>query len=176
MNSHVDIQSSAKVFSVCSENFRRRYYFDANALFKYYQDEKGWLKIRRLVALTPNPVLVSELTLLECFGIAVKRHRQKLLKFKHVKKMLKHLRKDAGVNTQTRPFSIISMPESLFRLAENILFQHALTFDIGSNDALHLAIVKELQSPHTVILVTSDKSMQNVCKRLSIPFYDPEAE
>ena len=54
-----------------------QYYFDANALFKYYQNEKGSLRIRRLVARTPHPILVSELTLLECFGIAVKRHRQK---------------------------------------------------------------------------------------------------
>jgi hypothetical protein len=29
----------------------RQYYFDANALFKYYHDEKGDLKIRRLVAI-----------------------------------------------------------------------------------------------------------------------------
>ncbi len=72
-----------------------RYYFDANALFKYYQYEKGHLKIRRLVALAPTPVLVSQLTLLECFGVAVKRYRKKLLKQKEVKKMFKHLRKDA---------------------------------------------------------------------------------
>jgi len=154
-----------------------QYYFDANALFKYYQDEKGALKIRRLVTLAPNSVLVSQLSLLECFGIVVKRYRQKLLKRKNVKTMFKHLRKDARLNTQHRPFEIIEMPEGVFRMAENILLQHALTFDIGSNDALHIAIVKTLQSQSlSPILVTSDKSMQRVCERLSIAFYDPESE
>ncbi len=151
-----------------------QYYFDANALFKYYQDEKGSLRIRRLVARTPHPILVSELTLLECFSIAVKRYRQKHLKKKVVRNMLKHLRKD--VCAPIRPFNIILMPDGLFRLGENILLQYALTFDIGSNDALHLAIVKKLQLQPSPILVTSDNSMQKVCEQLSIPFYDPETE
>ncbi|MCK5521768.1 MAG: type II toxin-antitoxin system VapC family toxin [Thiomargarita sp.] len=127
-----------------------QYYFDANALFKYYQDEKGSLRIRRLVARTPHPILVSELTLLECFGIAVKRHRQKRLKKKVIRKMLKHLRKD--VCAQVRPFTLIFMSDGLFHLAENILLQYALTFDIGSNDALHLAIVKKLPFEAKVFL------------------------
>jgi hypothetical protein len=31
---------------------KRQYYFDANALFKYYQDENGDLKIRRLISIS----------------------------------------------------------------------------------------------------------------------------
>jgi hypothetical protein len=65
--------------------------------------------------------------------------------------------------------------DNIFRMAENILLQHALTFDISSNDALHLAIVNKLQLQPTPILVTSDNSMQKVSELLSIPFYDPEA-
>jgi hypothetical protein len=50
--------------------------------------------------------------------------------------------------------------------------QHAHTFAIGSNDALHLAILQQL--PFKAVMVTSDHSMQQVCERLQIPFYDPE--
>lgn len=39
-----------------------QYYFDANALFKYYRDEKGSLNIKRLVSMQSNPILVSSLT------------------------------------------------------------------------------------------------------------------
>jgi len=47
-----------------------QYYFDANALFKYYQDEKGDLKIRRLVANAKKPVLVStEAQIIGYYGV-----------------------------------------------------------------------------------------------------------
>ncbi|RKZ46811.1 MAG: hypothetical protein DRR16_33920 [Candidatus Parabeggiatoa sp. nov. 3] len=59
-------------------------------------------------------------------------------------------------------------------MAQTILFHHARTFQIGSLDALHLAIFKTL--PPSPILVTSDQSMQKVCEQLSISFYDPEIE
>lgn len=71
-----------------------RYYFDANALFKFYQNEVGSLKIRRLVARVESPILLSPLTVLECFGIAVKRHRQRQFRTGQVKQMFKHFQKD----------------------------------------------------------------------------------
>jgi hypothetical protein len=46
-------------------------------------------------------------------------------------------------------------------------------FAIGSNDALHLAIVKKLPLDK-VIMVTSDQSLQKVCEQTQVPFYDPE--
>jgi len=36
-----------------------QYYFDANALFKYYQDEKGSLNIRRLVSNVSHPIFIA---------------------------------------------------------------------------------------------------------------------
>jgi hypothetical protein len=90
--------------------------------------------------------------------------------------MFKQLKREAGVNTTQRPFQIVPMSEEIFPVAENILFQHARTFQIGSIDALHLAIVKRLSIHSSVTMVTSDQSMQKVCERLSIPVYDPENE
>jgi predicted nucleic acid-binding protein len=57
-------------------------------------------------------------------------------------------------------------------LIESILLQYARRFSIGTNDALHLAILQTLN--HQAIMVTSDGSMQHVCERLQIPFSDPE--
>ncbi|KHD07854.1 hypothetical protein PN36_13200 [Candidatus Thiomargarita nelsonii] len=153
------------------------YYFDANALLKYYQDEDGSLKIRRLVSNSSTPILISSLTSLESLSVVMKSYRQGVFKRKKVKHIVNRLRRDreADLSRKNRLFKVVPMPEDTFRLAENILFQQAFTFDIGSNDALHVAIVKELQSQFSIILVTSDKSMQNVCERLSIPFFDPEA-
>jgi len=83
---------------------------------------------------------------------------------------------DVELNGKNRPFKIIPIHEEAFRLAESLLLQYALSLDISSNDALHLAIVEKLQSQFSAILVTSDNSMQKVCERLSIPFYDPETD
>jgi PIN domain nuclease of toxin-antitoxin system len=49
----------------------QKYYFDANALLKYYQDEQGSLQIHRLVS-NEKPILVSPLTLVECVGVLMK--------------------------------------------------------------------------------------------------------
>jgi len=153
-----------------------RYYFDTNALLKYYNDEKGRLPIRRLVANSPQPILVSPLTLLECHGVLMKSYRQRVLKRQKLNTLVDLLRRNTGVNHTNRPFQLVPLPDNVFRLAENILLQQAATFDIGANDALHLAIVKQLPLIPSPILVTSDRSMQHIGGRLGITIYDPEME
>jgi predicted nucleic acid-binding protein len=154
----------------------QQYYFDANALFKYYQDENGDLKIRRLVSNNQKPILVSSLTLLECLNVVMRCRRKKLFKSRRVNKIFKQLKKDARFNSTHHPFQIIPISEDVFSEAQNILFHHARTFQIGSMDALHLAIVKKLPLEPSPILVTSDQSMQKICERISIPFIDPECD
>jgi len=154
----------------------RQYYFDANALFKYYQDENGDLKIRRLVSNSQKPILVSSLTLLECLNVVMRCRRKNLFKSRRVMRIFKQLKKDARFNTTNHPFQIIPISEEVFFVAQNILFHHARTFQIGSYDALHLAIFKNLSLEPSPIFVTSDQSMQKVCEQLSISFYDPEIE
>lgn len=151
-----------------------RYYFDANALFKYYQDEKGDLKIRRLVSNASQPILVSSLTLLECLNVVMRCRRKNIFKNRRVNRIFKQLKKDARFNTAHQPFQIIPISEQVFPVAQNILFHHARIFQISSSDALHLAFIKQLPLDPSPILVTSDQSMQKVCEQLSISFYDPE--
>jgi predicted nucleic acid-binding protein len=155
----------------------QRYYFDANALLKYYQDEKGSLKIRRLVSNSSSPILISSLTVLECISVVIKSYRQGVFKKKKAKNIINRLKRDRDIHINGKPrlFQVVPILEETFLLAEKIL-QYAFTFGIGSNDALHLAIVEKRQSQFSAILVTSDNSMQKVCERLSIPFYDPETD
>jgi len=151
------------------------HYFDTNALFKYYHNEKGSLNIRRLVSKASHPVLVSSLSLLECFGVVMEYYRKGKLRKKDANALYTRLDRDVGENKDTnRPFQLIMMPDDTFQLAKNILFQHAYQFRVETADALHLAIVKKQQVGSSVIMVTSDQSMQKVCERLFIPFYDPE--
>ncbi len=44
-----------------------KYYFDANALVKYYREEQGSLQIKRLVS-NAKPILISPLTLYSTRG------------------------------------------------------------------------------------------------------------
>jgi len=149
-----------------------RYYFDANALVKCYKNEEGSLEIRRLVSSTVSPILVSELTLLECFSVIMKEKRRGNFRLKRVRTIYQELKKI--VNARSYHFELISTPEEIFPLAHEILLNYAPNNDFGSHDALHLAIVKKLESQ--AIMVTSDKEMKNVCKCKDINFYDPEFE
>jgi len=157
----------------------QRYYFDTNALLKYYNpllkqfsEEKGILRIRRLVANSPIPILISPMTSLELVGKVTALFRQHVVHKKTLRTITTHLRKDIGINTTTRPFEMVELPNNVFRLAETILLEKA-KFAIGSNDALHLAIVQKLPLDK-VIMVTSDQSLQKVCEQTQVPFYDPE--
>jgi predicted nucleic acid-binding protein len=158
----------------CGREKTQNNYFDANALVKFYKKQKGTLNIRRLVSRTPIPILVSSTTVLEYFGVVMKYRRLGEFKKGDVNSLYKHLEKEIGTNGDTnRPFKVIPIPDGAFQLAKNILLHHALMFRVESNDALHLAIVKKLQTQPPVVMVTSDQPMQKVCERISIPFYDP---
>ncbi len=157
----------------------QRYYFDTNALLKYYnpllkhfQEEQGILRIRRLVANSDFPILISPITSLELVGKVTTFFRQKSIQRKTLRTIITHLRKDIGINPTSRPFEMVELPDNVFPLAETILLEHA-KFAIGSNDALHLAIVQKLPL-YQPIMVTSDKSLQRVCESIQMPFYDPE--
>lgn len=157
---------------------KQRYYFDANALWKFYKpgrEEKGSVCIRRLVSSVSVPILVSPLTVLELVGTLMRRRRQGILKQRSVNKVVSRLKQDIKLNTKIHHFELIAMPQGSFHTAEYILLQHAKTFAIGSNDALHLAIAAKLQAHFPIVaLVTSDNSMQKVCEKMQILFHDPE--
>jgi predicted nucleic acid-binding protein len=158
----------------------QRYYFDTNALLKYYnpllkqfEEEEGVLRIRRLVSNSSVPILISPMSSLELVGKVTAFFRQNKVNKKTLRTITTHLRKDIGVNT-SRPFKMVKLPENVFRLAETILLEQA-QFAISSNDALHLAIVKK-QPYFQAIMVTSDHSLQRVCEQTQVPFYDPEQD
>jgi hypothetical protein len=79
----------------------QRYYFDTNALLKYYNpwikhfpEEKGILQIRRLVSNSLTPILVSPLTSLELIGKLTSFFRQNVLKRRTLHSITDHLKKD----------------------------------------------------------------------------------
>ncbi|OAD20799.1 hypothetical protein THIOM_003473 [Candidatus Thiomargarita nelsonii] len=141
---------------------------------KHHQEEMGILQIRRLVSRTAFPILISPMTSLEVIGKLTQFFRQGLIKRKNLNTIITLLKKETGTKTTIRPFEMLELPDNVFRLAETILLEHA-KFAIGSNDALHLAIVKKLPLEQP-IMVTSDQSLQKVCESIQISFYDPEME
>lgn len=147
------------------------YYFDTNALLKYYKqyhrEETGVIKTIRLV-LNYSPIFISNLTILECCHVLMKAKRRGLVRTRRITNFYQRLGKDIEVEI----FKIVPVSEASFKLAVNIIMEEAKTASIGSNDALHLAIVKKLLAQP--IMVTLDHPMQNVCKRQTIPFFDPE--
>jgi predicted nucleic acid-binding protein len=154
------------------------YYFDTNALWKYYQDQPGALNVRRLVSSPHALILVSPLTLVEFIGVLMKYYRKRLIKRKDVHAITKRLRRDIGVGNSRRPFKLVALPEDVFHEGQSILLEHGSIFDIQTNDALHLAVVVTLNSAQSsrVILVTCDNSLHHASEKKFVPWYDPEQD
>lgn len=154
-----------------------RYYFDTNALWKYYRgkEERGYLQLRRLVSQHKQPIVVSSLTVLEFISVLMKERRNGTLKRRDVRKAANKLSREIGATHTTRPFSIAVIPQGSFQQAEQLLLQYADRFSFNSHDSLHLAIAVKLQTTiPKITLVTSDRGLQNVCQQISLAFYDPE--
>ncbi len=155
------------------------YYFDTNALWKFYQNQPGDLDIRRLVSNVTEQVLISPLTMLEFVGVLMKYYRKGFLRPKQVRAVAKRLRRDAALGNSHRPFKVVPLPENAFRKAEDALLQWGYQYNIQSNDALHLAIVLKLNDEEDdglVVLVTSDGSLQTTARREHVRCYNPETE
>jgi predicted nucleic acid-binding protein len=143
---------------------QNHYYFDANALFKFYRSEDGSMDIRRIVSNPSNQIYISSLTIVEFIGAICKWVRKGYIRRGSARKIVKRLRKDIGSVTGGRPFRMIKIPEGVFRLAERILLERAVESAIGSCDALHLAMASRISSVSALfILVTSDIPMQGCC-------------
>jgi predicted nucleic acid-binding protein len=82
----------------------QRYYFDANALVKYYREEQGSLQIKRLVS-NAKPILISPLTLVECVSVLMKFNRNNQLKRRKLIKIIKLVDKNTGTDSTIRFFS-----------------------------------------------------------------------
>jgi len=150
----------------------KRYYFDANALIKYYKSEEGSDQIIDLVK-TEKPILISQLTFLETISVFIKFRRKKLIRKRELDDIVKLLKQDIEYDEKISSFQMITMPEGIFQLAESILLENA-DAAIQTNDALHLAVVKKLAFQAT--MVVSDKALKNVCHQMDVESYDPEKD
>jgi len=151
------------------------HYFDANALWKYYRDEKGDVNVRRLVARSSSQILISPLTLIEFLGVLTRYYRKRFIKRKHVNSIAGRMRRDSTAGKTNRPFRVIPVPAGSFHEAQSILLQYGSHYDLQSNDALHLAIVAKHGVTDPVVLVTSDRALQNTAQKKGVDCYDPEA-
>lgn len=153
------------------------YYFDTNALLKYYRSSaKGSLTVRRLVS--SHNVILSSLTQLEFTNVLMKEYRRGNLRRSEAERLVERLRRDisiTGVNTN-RPFRTVEMPDGIFKRAENLLLLNFRT-DIVANDALHIAIVEKLSSAMSdLVMVSSDNGIKYVCNKIALATFDPEIE
>jgi len=150
------------------------YYFDTNALIKHYISKDQETALRRLS--TTATVYVSNLTYLEMLGVLMKFFRKKEIKRKHLNSIIEQLKQDIGTTPRHR-FQLMTTQEGVFQKARALMMKYAATYELGTNDSLHVAIAS-LCTP-SVIMVTSDGGkndgkMKGVCKEIKLSAYDPE--
>ena len=167
---------------------KQLYYFDANALVKFFVQkspnikEKGIEVIQTLVEDSTMPIFVSELTLLECFSTILKFGRrsnnpkQSYLSRKQVKKTVHTI--NAGVHGANKGnFRLVPMPTNIYGQAETLLMNH-YQHNLQVNDAIHLAIYQQLREKipqeYELMLASSDKGMQAVAAKIDVLVFDAE--
>jgi len=151
----------------------KTYYFDTNALWKYYlgQLEYGYVALQQFMVEQNQPVLVSDMTLLEFVGRLTKGYRKKEIQKNHLRKILQKVRHDIE---ETHLFEITHIPTEAYNKAQELLINNPES-KFGSNDALHLAVVYNLHQINSgFTMVTFDEPMQRICQRIGLDFYDPE--
>ena len=166
-----------------------RYYLDTNALYAYYRDG-----MKRLLFLEPqlkgtaviqalsneNLLFISSLTYTEFLGVLLRHERGGELRKAAIENILRRLRDDV-VHRGT--FQLVPVNDALFQEAQTLMLNYARKngCSLDTNDALHLAIAKNIQPP--VIIVTSDggkkrgdnlSKMKCACERIGLQFFDPE--
>ncbi len=178
------------------------FYLDTNALYafyrdnrvsltkhpnyQHYQDMKGGLIVRRLSSSTAT-IYVSNLTYLEFLSNLMRHERtqrngQWELSRREVNLLRERLKKDIGTTARHR-FRLVPTIDGVFQYGRALMISHARRkqCELGTNDALHIAIAKLMQPK--VILVTSDgggqrgdtfAKMKCVCQRIGLEFFDPE--
>jgi predicted nucleic acid-binding protein len=154
------------------------YYFDTNALWKFYRDQSGAVNIHRLVADSSTQVLISSLTLVEFVGVLMKYYRKGQVRRRQINKIVKRLRRDAGTVNPHRPFRVVNFSDTAFREGERLLLHYAGDAAIQTNDALHLAIAmhNDASPSPTVVFVTSDGALGAVVQKQCLGCYDPETD
>lgn len=164
------------------------YYFDANALLKYsiFQDykfrlgfeEKGVEEIRQLVSQSDNAIFYSSLTLLEAWNVLFKTYRKgsfgKIIS-RQADTALQTIVLKLTVELKKYPFTKLDaqMNESVVSQAHLLIDRYGMTKAVASLDMLHIALVKS-SSIESLIMVSSDNGMKNVCSSESINLFDPE--
>lgn len=176
---------------------QKLYYLDANAIIKYsfYQDclaqhnkqEEGVETIRALIQNQIGVFYCSNFALLECYHTLLKTYRdtQKCRVFgetleaqnRNIELVFRNLRKalqDSFLHLETTPLTA-----HILNTAQALTYKYGIQKQkIDSLDAIHLALVLELslQNQQSVILITSDERMVEICEQENIAIFDPRKQ
>ncbi|MDM8532515.1 type II toxin-antitoxin system VapC family toxin [Anaerolineales bacterium HSG25] len=160
------------------------YFFDANAIYKYYQDEAGSETVRQLVQDNPYRCFISEWSVVEFISIF-----RKYIQADGVKKAEQETRKNQfyGLyqrfqnDLQSRLFIIMPIPVQWRADMSGLIIRLAIDpLDVTARpslkppDALQFITFQQLcQTFPQTCMVTNDKPLTKVCKLEQLAALDP---
>ena len=159
-------------------------YFDANTLVKYsalptYREEKGVEIVQRLVNQAEINIFYSSLTLLETWKVLHGELRKGTFgqKRNKAKKNLVNILEQLSTHLSKPPFDILDsqMSEDIMLHAKILIQNYGDYYAVGSMDMIHVALVQN-SSIESLVMVSSDKGVKNICDCENIPLFDPEKQ
>ncbi|MFB6235929.1 MAG: type II toxin-antitoxin system VapC family toxin [Halopenitus sp.] len=141
-------------------------YFDTCALVKQYYREKGHKKVKSLIKVQGNDIVLSNIGAVEISSVLKKKHRTNELSETNAKKRLSRFIFDG----QNR-YKLFPVTKPILGEAIGLVSKH----DLRSLDAIHLATARNIQqNAQNLQFITSDRDLFNAADNENMQPMDPE--
>ena len=148
-----------------------KYFFDTNAIVKYYHIENGSEYINDLILNTSNIIFISNLSVVETISTFARKVRTNELAKSIFEKTQNKFFEDITANI----FILKNLTHIHFQAALKLINIYATTYSLRTLDALQFAITKELQNNQSLdYFVSSDQKLINIIKEENIECINPE--
>ena len=112
------------------------YFFDTSALSKHYHPESGTRAVDEIIGGDVNLIQISRLTVIELASVFAIKVRTRFITEEDAVLLLRQFREDLV----SRAFTVVSIGEMEYELAERLIRKYAFSLRLRALDALQLAV------------------------------------
>lgn len=140
-------------------------YFDTSALAKRYYREEGHERVKRLVGIPTNEIVLSNIGAVEMASVLRKKYREGDLSERNAR-----LRLSRFIYDSCQDYKLCSVTPSLLGNAIGLISKH----DLRSLDAIHLATARMFQAQNQNFqFITSDGNLYDAANAERMQPIDP---
>ena len=145
------------------------FFFDTSALIKLYHQEVGTEHVERIFGQTENPIVISELAIVEVYSSLARKVRTQEISLHAQEEASENFAKDC-----TQRFVIEPLGSAVLQKAKELLQRYGNTKALRSLDALQLAAGLVARAREELIFVCVDSRLLDVAAAEGLQILNPE--